>query len=697
MLEKFDSFVEEIALRLCGNPNGTHSSKDELRFGRNGSLSVKLTGNKRGLWFNHEAGRGGDILALIRYKLGLDDRESTEWLRANFPARSESSSIASEATYEYRFPDGELEFQVVRRAGKRFHQRRPGPNGSWVNGLGKAKQLLYNLPEISKMNDEIIFVVEGEKDVETLRTHGLLGTCSPGGAAKPSAGKPYRSKWRPEFSHWLKDKTIAVIPDNDEAGLAHAESVLQSLNSVAKIVRLLLLPDLPPKGDVTDWLSANGSKERLLRLATSALRSPVTPRAPLQSIEEYDWQSQFQIGQKGQTLQTHANILIALRNDPAWKNTVVYDELLGRIMLLRPVPIAGDPRQDPFAEPAVYSDFHGNQALEYFQKTEFPTVRAEAVFRAVQQFAEETAVHPIREYLDGLEWDGIPRLHGATTDKGEIVEPFLPRYFGTKNDVYYQSVGIVWLVSMVARVFEPGCKVDQVVILEGPQGTGKSTACRILAGEAHFSDSLPKLGSKDAADHIRGKWLIEISELASFRRSDVEELKAFLSRQTENFRRPYDRHESSYKRQCVFVGTTNQIDYLHDETGARRFYPIATTEIDLEALDADRDQIFAEAVHHYRNKIPWHITDLRILERAKDEQRNRYEEDVWSDKILAVINGKDRVKITDILVELGVDQPRQDMAAKRRVSKTLRFNGWRDKRSNRERYWISPTALDRDT
>lgn len=602
MLENLDKIVEEIALRLCGSPNGAHSSKDELRFGRNGSLSLCLTGDKRGLWYDHEAGEGGDLVGLIRYKLSVDDQGATEWLRNNFSAQFGRSPASVEATYDYRSLGGKLEFQVVRWVGKRFHQRRPGPNGSWVNGLGKSKRLLYNLPEIGEANDEIIFVVEGEKDVETLRSHGLVGTCSPGGAAKPSIGKPYRSKWQSAYNRWLTNKTVIVIPDNDEAGLAHANSIVAALEGVAKAVALLHFLDLPVKGDVTDWFAFGGSKEELLRLAKQALETP----QPNQLVAiDGSWVNRLMVGKDGRTLQTHTNLVMALRNDANWKDIVVYDELLGRLMLLVAVPVSGRARENSFPTSVNWTDLHENQALEYFQTTLFPTVRPETVSRAIHQFGEESATHAIRDHLETLDWDGVPRLMGGMTARGEILEPFLPRYFGATNDLYNAEVGKIWLVSMVARVFKPGCKADLVVILEGEQGTGKSTACRVLAGETYFSDSLPGFSGKDASEHIRGKWLIEISELAIFRRSEIESLKAFISRQTENYRPPYARHEISYKRQCIFVGTTNQSEYLRDETGGRRFLPVTTGDIDLEALEADRDQLLAEATHLFKNGEPW--------------------------------------------------------------------------------------------
>jgi predicted P-loop ATPase len=213
------------------------------------------------------------------------------------------------------------------------------------------------------------------------------------------------------------------------------------------------------------------------------------------------------------------------------------------------------------------------------------------------------------------------------------------------------------LIAAVARIMEPGCKADHIVILEGEQGTLKSTALDVMF-RPYFSDDLSEFGSKDSRIEMNGVWCLELAELTSMRRADVERVKAFASRRIDRFRPSYGRHVIEAPRQCVLIGTTNGDSYLKDESGARRFWPLRCGRIDIDLLARDRDQLWGEATSLYRAGEPWWLTDLKDIAAARAEQDDRYIGDAWSDVIGAYVRDRDEVTVTEILAE-AVGKPKE--------------------------------------
>ena len=178
------------------------------------------------------------------------------------------------------------------------------------------------------------------------------------------------------------------------------------------------------------------------------------------------------------------------------------------------------------------------------------------------------------------------------------------------------------------------------------QGAGKSSAARILAGVEYFSDNLPTMGTKDASDHVRGKWIIEVGELSVMQKSEIESTKAFISRQEERFRPAYKRKEITYKRRFVFIGKTNQGSYLRDKTGNRRFWSVRVGTIDLVALKHDRDQLWAKAIYRYRNGEKWYLTEEEG-KLAAEVQQDRVSEDIWQEKLSIKLEDITEVSIAE--------------------------------------------------
>ena len=299
----------------------------------------------------------------------------------------------------------------------------------------------------------------------------------------------------------------------------------------------------------------------------------------------------------------------------------VYDEFAHAIMIDR--EINGGYLDEPRL--LTEQDITATQCFLQKIKNGMPTVHKETVYQAIAAEAFKCEYHPVRDWLEEEKWDGTETLPYLLSD-----------YFGAEDTAYHREIGRMFMISMVARIYEPGCKVDHMLVLEGQQGTLKSAACRVLAGgEKYFSDNLPPLDHKDSSIHLRGKWLIEISELHTFNRvADQAALKAFLTRQEEKYRPPHDRVEKVEPRSCVFIGTTNKHEYLKDETGGRRIWPVKTRKIDLDRLIEDRPQLFAEAVHRYKAKEPWWPSVEFERQHIRPQQELRYDEDPLQEQVM---------------------------------------------------------------
>nr|WP_232474850.1 virulence-associated E family protein [Roseomonas rubea] len=346
---------------------------------------------------------------------------------------------------------------------------------------------------------------------------------------------------------------------------------------------------------------------------------------------------------------------------------------------MRPVPGQDIVDGEPYPRPLRDTDVSALQ--EWLQRAGLAGLSKDVTHQAVEARASELAFHPVRGSLEACRWDGTPR-----------VNTWLAAHLGAELTDYTSAVGRMFLVALVARIFEPGCKADYMMILEGPQGAGKSSACRILGGP-WFSDALPDIRSgKDVQQHLRGRWLIEVPELFAFGRAETAALKALITRTVERYRPSYGRQEVNEPRQCLFIGTTNKTVYLQDETGARRFWPVRVGAIDLAGLERDRDQLLAEAVHLYRHGAHWWPDAAFEQQHIRPEQEERFEADVWEDEIVAFLTDRSSVTVCEIANRaLRLDTPRVSTRDQRRITAILERLGWqRGPRSSSARPWVSP-------
>lgn len=376
------------------------------------------------------------------------------------------------------------------------------------------------------------------------------------------------------------------------------------------------------------------------------------------------WQNKWLTGETGKPLPVVENAHVALGSDPSLCDAIAYDEMLCTTMLLHEI---GDPPIGQLPAPRLLTDKDVTDIQRWLQRAGLKRIARAPVHDAVEGYARARSYHPVRAFLQGLKWDGVPRLNVWLTTK-----------LSAELNDYSQAVGRMFLIAMVARILEPGCKVDHMLVLEGPQGQMKSSACAVLGG-GWFSDSLPDItGGKETSQHLRGKWLVEVAEMHAMGRAEASLLKSFISRTTERYRPSYGRLEVIEPRQCVFIGTTNKDTYLRDETGGRRFWPVRCGDIDIEGLMADREQLFAEAVDCYRRGVPWWPD--REFERVHitPQQAARYEGDAWEEPISAYLLGLPRTTIGAVATSaLGFQTARISTADQRRIAAIMTTLGWK--------------------
>ncbi len=398
------------------------------------------------------------------------------------------------------------------------------------------------------------------------------------------------------------------------------------------------------------------------------------------------WRRELQ-ERDGRLIDCRENVYTILKHHPEWRGVLWADEFARKIVRRRPAPWESEAEFEYGCEWGEDDDLR--LGLWLAKNERFIVQSVGNIRLAVGWVARESRRHPVREYLDALEWDGIERSADWLTD-----------YMGVKKTEYTMLVARMFLIGMVARIYEPGCHMRAMPIFEGAQFRGKSTAVSILGGE-WYGDTPIDLNSKDAYQLIQGKWLYEIAELDAFNRAESTRIKAFISSREDRFRAPYDTAPKDWKRNTLFFGTTNQDEYFKDQTGNTRYWPLRAEEvghINLDGLREMRDQLFAEAVALYRRGERWHPTREQQQQLFEPEQADREIADPWQSLISRWLRGsmEDRVTVTAILTDcLKIEAGKMDSARQMstRVGIVMKRLGWvkkRDTGRDREYYYMRP-------
>ncbi|SFG02198.1 Primase C terminal 2 (PriCT-2) [Novosphingobium sp. CF614] len=410
---------------------------------------------------------------------------------------------------------------------------------------------------------------------------------------------------------------------------------------------------------------------------TFGVNGPSLSAVPSGATQEVLPAIQYEIPATGDTVGAPSHLDV-VRNCRDWAIPVRHDTFADRLMVTGPLP--GE-RNSRWPRPLTDSDYVTIRLAFNAMGTKPPT---EALREGVDFWARANPFNPVTDWLDGLRWDGVARLDG-----------WLSTYLGVEPSDWSRAIGSRFIIGMVARAMVPGCKLDTVLVLEGPQGVGKSTALRILAGDDHFGDQLPNMRDKDGLAYLSGLWLVEIGELAAMRRSHADEIKSFLTARFDRYRPSYGRHMIDQPRRVAFAASTNDSAWHDDPTGARRWWPVRVGSIDLEGLVRDRAQLFAEAVHRWRSGEAWHLdADGEALGRA--EMAEREVPDAWEERIAECLAANPAVPMTikALLATLGIASDTSHSGHTRRLSGILRNLGYERKRLPDRRWaYVKPSHL----
>jgi predicted P-loop ATPase len=377
-----------------------------------------------------------------------------------------------------------------------------------------------------------------------------------------------------------------------------------------------------------------------------------------------DWTDQLILNRDGRIVANLANLILTLRQAPKWKGVLAFDEFNIRVCIRKRPPF-----EEEVAADTPWTDHHESLARSWFQREKINAAAGD-IGRAVQAAARYNCFHPVRDYFSSLVWDREPRL-----------DAWLVIYFHAEDSEYIRAIGPRYLISSVARIFQPGCKVDYVPVLEGPQGKLKSEALRALVkNDAWFTDRLSHVASKDAALELAGVQLVEIAEMDALTKATSSAIKSFLTRRRDRFRPPYGKHPIALPRQCVFAATINPPagGYLKDPTGARRFWPVACRGmIDRDGLENVRDQLWAEAVHRFKAGEAWWLETPELEALATAEQAARFVVDAWDEPIREWLGDRVDVGLFEVLEHaLGLAPEHWTQSAQKRVIAVLTRMGF---------------------
>jgi putative DNA primase/helicase len=368
------------------------------------------------------------------------------------------------------------------------------------------------------------------------------------------------------------------------------------------------------------------------------------------------------------------NIIVYLRHHPKYAGLFRYDKFGGKIIVARKPFWAKDDKFKP-----VEINDNDVSYITASMECDLLSPTSANVLKGILLVAHENWINPPLTYFESIKWDGVAR-----------VGTWMKTYLGAVgDDEYLSTVGACMLISIIARTYVPGCKSENMTVLEGIQGLMKSTALKILSTigsgeneESYFCDTLSfdQISEKDAVLKLRGKIIIEFPDMAGMNTREVESIKAWISIQDDEIREPYGRSMVKFPRRFTLVGSTNESHWLKDQTGNRRFWPVKCGSIDIEALKRDREQLQAEAVEMYKAGVPWWVgRNSPVWEKVENEQKFRLMDDIWHEPIERFVENMNFVTVREVLSHLRIEVKDQTAKHQVQVTKILKQLGYESK------------------
>jgi putative DNA primase/helicase len=588
------------------------------------------------------------------------------------------------ASAVYRYGEALVKTRYDLPTGKTFAQ------WTWRNGRWTAKSHpgpvpLYGIEQLRQHKEAAVLIVEGEKCAEIGRAvlKAFVVLTWEGGSSNIK-----KANWEA-----LTGRDVIIWPDADEPGVKVGTQIAAKLASIASRVRMLDPEGQPPGWDIADAVASGWDATAITAWAREHIRTTIaTPEPKLitkaEAAESEDEDYPAGVAPRS-ALVTWQDIGLATDS-----KQVPHTTLANASMIIQVAPqFSGKIWWDSFREriyhsmrgaPQEWGDMDSMQITAYIQQSlNLPKIHLKLIQDAVQHAAFSNARNSLTDWLESLEWDGIDRLSIWISD-----------CLGVELTEYSMAVAKNWLISMIARAYRPGCQMDHMPVLEGTQGRGKSSALEILGGEWYAAVGTA-FGSYDFIQTIQGKWLIEIPDMAGFGRREHSHVLAAITTRTDRYRVKYGRFDQDHPRKCLFAATSETDDYLPEMRGYRRYWPLRCTDIDLDALRAQREQLFAQALLAYRAGNKFH--EMPELETA-DEQRSRSFDDPWTEDVLIwcesrALNNEAVYPPTIARDKIGIENARLTRADTLRISNILRANGWIQKTVNNQRQYVRPMRV----